>query len=129
MTRSGARRRISEYFVTESDALIYIWRGLAISLAWVMAVLMKFPARTMHSLSEGGERVKPIGAENSDKERMSSINSKYPDYRNTRRRTLTDDAVLSLPDGVRQGFLLLLEELKRLAMAMVFLIGSLLLIF
>src|SRR3954466_4960868 len=82
VTRSGARRRISEYFVTESDALIYIWRGLAISLAWVMAVLIKLPARIIHSLSEGGERVKPIGATNPDKERMSSIKSKYLDYRN-----------------------------------------------
>src|SRR5215216_6795421 len=119
VTRSGARRGISEYFVTEFDALIYIWRGLAISLAWAMAVLMKLPARTMHSLSEGGERVKPIGAENSDKERMSSINSKYPDYINTRRRKLTEDAGLGLPEGVRQGFLLVLKELKRLAVALV----------
>ena len=89
---------------------------------------MKLPARTMHSLSEGGERVKPIGAENSDKERMSSINSKYPDYRNSRRTKLTEDAGLGLPNDVRQGFLLLLEELKRLAMAKVLLISSLLLI-
>src|SRR3954463_16504984 len=98
----------------ESEALILIWRGLTISLAWVMAVLMKLPERIMHSLSEGGERVKPIGAENSDKERMSSINSKYPDYRNTRRGTLTEDAGLGLPDGFCQGFLLLLEELNAL---------------
>src|SRR3954467_7904354 len=122
--RSGARRRISEYFVTESDALIYIWRGLAISLAWVMAVLMKLQGRTIHSLCEGGERVKPIGAANSDKERMSSINSKYPDYRNSRRRKLTEDVGLSLPEGVRQGSFLLLEEHKRLAVALVLLIRS-----
>src|SRR3954469_22969036 len=70
--RSGARRRISEYFAMESEALMCIWRGLAISLACVMAVLIKLPARTMHSLAGGGERVKPIGAENSDKECMSS---------------------------------------------------------
>ena len=61
-----------------------IWRGLAISLAWVMAVLMKLPARTMHSFAGGGERVKPIGAENSDKDCMSSINPKYPDYRKSK---------------------------------------------
>ena len=90
---------------------------------------MKLPARIMHSLSEGGERVKPIGAANSDKERMSSINSKYPDYTNTGRRKLTEDAGLSLSEGVRQGFFLLLEELICLAMAMVLLISSLLLIF
>src|SRR3954469_16551965 len=101
-----------------------IWRGLAISLAWVMAVLIKFPVRTMHSLSEGGERVKPIGAASPDKEHMSSINSKYPDYRTTRRRKLTKDAGLSLPKGVRQGFFLLLEELIRLAVAVIFLIDS-----
>src|SRR3954471_19295716 len=70
--RSGARRRISEYFTMESDALMFIWRGLAISLACVMEVLMKLPAITMHSLAGGGDRVKPIGAANSDKERMSS---------------------------------------------------------
>src|SRR4051812_47640145 len=70
--RSGARRRLSEYFAIESEALILIWRGLAISLACVMAVLMKLPARTMHSLAGGGDRVKPIGAANSDKEHMSS---------------------------------------------------------
>src|SRR3954464_15319908 len=70
--RSGARRRISEYFAMESEALMCIWRGLAISLAWVMAVLMKFPARTMHSLAGGGDLVKPIGAANSDKKRMNS---------------------------------------------------------
>src|SRR3954471_2205554 len=70
--RSGARRRISEYFATESDALMCIWRGLAISLAWVMLVLMKLPARTMHSLARGGDRVKPIGAAISDKKCMSS---------------------------------------------------------
>src|SRR3954471_18403703 len=93
-----------------------------------MAVLIKFPARIMHSLSEGGERVKPMGAENSDNDCMSSINSKYPDYITTRRRTLTEDAGLSLPDGVRQGFLLLLEELKRYVMAKVLLISILLLI-
>src|SRR3954469_23556567 len=70
--RSGVRRRISEYFAIESDALMLIWRGLAISLACVMAVLMKLPARTMHSLAGGGERVKPIGAAKSDKDHMSS---------------------------------------------------------
>ena len=89
---------------------------------------MKLPARIMHSLSEGGERVKPIGAENSDKHCMSSINSKYLDYRTTRRRTLTEDAGLSLPDGVCQGFLQLLEERKCLAMAKILLISSLFLI-
>src|SRR4051812_44327019 len=69
---SGARCRISENFVTESHALMLIWRGLAISLAYAMAVLMKLPARTMHSFAGGGDRVKPIGAANSDKEHMSS---------------------------------------------------------
>src|SRR3954469_17470102 len=98
-----------------------IWRGLAISLAWVMAVLIKLPARTMHSLSEGGDRVKPIGAASSDKEHMSSINSMYPDYRNTRRRKLTEDAGHSLAEGVCQGFFLLLEELIRLAVELVLL--------
>src|SRR4051812_38393090 len=70
--RSGAWRRISEYFAMESEALMCIWRGLAISFAWVMAVLMKLPARTMHSLAGGGDLVKPIGAANCDKKRMSS---------------------------------------------------------
>src|SRR4051812_28070526 len=70
--RSRARRRISEYFAMESDALMFIWRGLAISLACVMAVLMKLPARTMHSLSGGGDWVKLVGPANSDKGRMSS---------------------------------------------------------
>src|SRR4051812_46742861 len=68
----GARRRISEYFATESGALMLIWRGLAISLACVRAVLMKLPTRTMHSLAGGGDRVKPIGAANSGKDHMSS---------------------------------------------------------
>src|SRR4051812_3129127 len=63
--RLGDRRIISENFATEFDALILIWRGLAISLACVMGVLMKLPARTMHSFAGGGDRVKPIGATNS----------------------------------------------------------------
>ena len=127
--RSGARRRISENFATDSTALILIWRGLAISLVYVMAVLIKLSTRTMDSFGGGGDQVKPIGAASSDKEHMSSINSKYLDYRNTRRRKLTKDAGLSLPEGVRQRFFLLLEELIRLAVAFVFLISTLLLIF
>src|SRR3954468_22650618 len=90
--RSGARRRISKNFATESDALMLIWRGLAISFACAMAVLMKLPARTMHSLAGGGNRVKPVGDAYSDKGAHEFKSSKYPDYINPRRRKLTEDA-------------------------------------
>ncbi len=121
----------------ESDALMFIWRGLAISLACVMAALMKLPARIMHSLSEGGERVKPIGAENSDKERMSSINqsiqtAEIQDGENLLKMLASACQRVSAKDSFScwrsLNAFLLLEELKRLAMAKVLLIGSLLLI-
>src|SRR3954468_10112751 len=97
--RSGARRRISKNFATEFDALMLIWRGLAISLACAMAVLMKLPARTMHSFAGGGERVKPIGAANSDKEHMSSKIQSIQLIEIQDGESLTEDARLILPEG------------------------------
>src|SRR5215216_5717716 len=107
---------------------MFIWRGLAISLACMMVVLMKLPARTMHSFAGGGDRVKPIGAANSDKGAHEFKSSKHPDYKNPRRRKLTEDAGLSLSEGIRQGIMFLLEEVICLMMAFILLIGSFLLI-
>src|SRR3954465_9064637 len=109
--RSRARRRIFEYFATEFDALMLIWRGLAISWACVMAVLMKLPTRTMHSFAGGGDRFKPIGAANSDKEHMSSKIQSIQPTEIQDGESLTKDASLSLPEGIRQGVPFFLEEL------------------
>lgn len=74
---SGVCRKISEYFITESTALILILRGLAISLDCLTAVLMKLPERTMNSFGGGGDLFNPIRAAFPTRQHMSSITQKF----------------------------------------------------
>ena len=89
---------------------------------------MKLPTRSMHSFAGGGNRVKPIGAANSDKGHMSSKIQSISTIEIQDGESLTEDASLSLTEGIRQGVPFLSEELVRLMMALILLVGSFLLI-